>query len=488
MKFPHSIPIRDTKRIKLAILAISVSILFLNVVLFTYYNAIPLVKSDGWRFIQLFLVPWYEGSFQWQMLWADHHPQPLVALLFIANSELFGLRMDYEALFSVIVSMAVFLQLAKLIKKSFGDDKDSTYFYLALFLIALFLFSLTSRVVYVWSLVTLVYVFLFFAVSVARVVNTGVRQPPIFRNWVFLSISLVLFLITFGNAALLFIMATCIVVFMQAIIKRNINSVYMVGLIVVAVLAQTIFYEMVISGDKYSVPSAWIEILGNVSYFKEYLFYIGISLLSVWVNIAAIMTENSVNESLVTVLGVGVLGLYIVSLFVYARSGLFNETILPAIFIITAILMAAGAAVFRFDPEMQAVSAVFPRHYLNYVLAPIGVIWIWCYVAVKSDFVRTKVVLIGVFSLVVIGSQIFSATKGWKASPFIREGIVELSQIMESNANGALEKVPQRAYVGGNFPKPYLQGLDFLKKQQLSIFSGDDFIKKYEDPAISPEK
>ena len=66
------------------------SLLAMNVILFTYFNALPFVTADGWRFINIYLIPWHKGVLGISDLFQDHHPSPLIAILFILNSELFA--------------------------------------------------------------------------------------------------------------------------------------------------------------------------------------------------------------------------------------------------------------------------------------------------------------------------------------------------------------------------------------------------------------
>ena len=104
-------------RIRLSRLLFSIAFgaLFANVFAYTWVNANPLVHHDGWRYTELFLKPVFEGTeWSWSLLWSDHHPQPINALLFIANAKLFDLRLDYEALGTLFFLLAFALLLYRL--------------------------------------------------------------------------------------------------------------------------------------------------------------------------------------------------------------------------------------------------------------------------------------------------------------------------------------------------------------------------------------
>lgn len=81
-------------------------LLFSCMFYYTFLTAGCFVRSDDFRFIEFFLKNYFEGTFQWKMLWQDHHPQPLSGFLFIVNAELFDLNMTYTALFGVFFLVA----------------------------------------------------------------------------------------------------------------------------------------------------------------------------------------------------------------------------------------------------------------------------------------------------------------------------------------------------------------------------------------------
>ena len=126
-------------------------VLAANVLLFTYFNSVPYVKSDGWRFIDIYLIPWSEGALRFADIFKDHHPQPLTAVLFIINAEFFGLRMDYEAIFGLMfVILSSFILVRELEKRNVSKFH--------LIVVAVISMSLLSVNIYTWSLVTIGYV------------------------------------------------------------------------------------------------------------------------------------------------------------------------------------------------------------------------------------------------------------------------------------------------------------------------------------------
>mgnify|MGYP007027637994 CR=1 FL=1 len=108
------------------------------------------MKSDGWRFIDIYLIPWSEGRLELSGFFSDHHPAPITAGLFILNAELFGLRMDYEAMFGVLfVVLSSFILIREMGKRNLDE--------LSVIAVVIITMSLVSINVYIWSLVAVSY-------------------------------------------------------------------------------------------------------------------------------------------------------------------------------------------------------------------------------------------------------------------------------------------------------------------------------------------
>lgn len=456
--------------IRFTSLVVIVGLLFANSFSFVYQNAIPLVKSDGWRFINTYLVPWYSDEFELSMLWLDSHPQPLTGLLFIANAEIFGLRMDYEAIYASIFSIFLFVLLAMQVKNSIDNYLSKWTVVFSLLGIASVVFSLTSTPVYTWSLVTLGFIFLVFATLSIGKINSIIRRDShnaynYFLIWLIAS----LLMLVFSNAATLFIVAVILM-----LLSKNISEKKLKDLNIIVILAVSIaLYKMVI----------WIlvdnsvtnNINSNISldYLLEYIKYSGVGLLSGWVNVSYITTNLGLDSRFVIAMGIFVLIIYIITICIYFRTDLPAKSITPGVLIYFSMLTVMAAMLYRYNPESHTpMQANVPRYYLLYAPAVIGSIWIWLYWAIESNTLnKLRYIVVGTILLVVIFCQSIAAYDAWTRSPYIRNMFLKQEQIMMQNASGDMSKRPAGFMVGSNYPSLYLKGLKFLKEKKLNIFS-----------------
>ena len=148
---------------------LTISILLLNAINFTYLNADPHVRGDGWRFIEMFLVPYSLGNLTIVDLFNDHHPLPLAPLLFIFNAEFFKLRMDYEAfvgLFFILCNSLIII----------SEMKKNSYSLLGILVKIFVCISMTHPITFVWSLVTIGYIYFFLGSIVIFSINNFLKK------------------------------------------------------------------------------------------------------------------------------------------------------------------------------------------------------------------------------------------------------------------------------------------------------------------------
>lgn len=437
-----------------------------NSIYFTYVNAFPMVRNDGWRFIGLYLEPWYQGVFDWRTLWLDHHPQPITGLLFIANAEWFGLNMKYEALFSLAFAPLLTITMLARIKKSFEDNTAPLYHGLAL-LVVCFTFSLTSGPVYLWSLVTKGFITVFVAVLAAIIIDINHSQRP---NAISASIVLVVFstfLILFGDSATIFLMSCLGVLTINFCLSPDKKTLIWVLILVTSKLLHAEFIDFIGVESRYQakVPA---EVLSHIG---AYISYVGVGLFSAWVNLKSLV-RIGVPVEIIPYFGVATLLIYILALYVYFLKGMSKITILPGVFMFVSMITAIAGAVFRFNPESWApLSGFVPRYYLQYFLAVIGMLWIFFYhfSILEGNAVRRYSPYILTVTLVLV--QIGSALAAWNSSPYIQKATVKTYQAMHKNVTGDFSEIPAGYLLGNNYPEPYKRGLAFLKEHDLNIFS-----------------
>ncbi len=134
-----------------------------NALLYTMWIANPVIRSDAWYFLNVFISKHLDGSLQWTDYFvkrgADDHSQPLHKLLLVLNTYWFALDFRYEAVVGFI-GMVVCCFCLIAIALGAVQRRLQPGEVCLVSLIPLLLFSLNSMENYAWSLVILFYVVL----------------------------------------------------------------------------------------------------------------------------------------------------------------------------------------------------------------------------------------------------------------------------------------------------------------------------------------
>lgn len=447
-------------------------ILALNVFLFTYYNSIPYVKADGWRFVDSFLVPWSEGGLSFSDLFnKEAHPQPLTASLFILNAELFGLRMDYEGILGVIFAI---LSSYVLLRKLQLSEIDR----FSMIAIAVVMMSLVSTNVYTWSLVTIGYIQGLISLLMIFYIDNISKATYKLRDLSILAFCLLLYFFIFGDGAKLIIASVVGVLIVAAVFERNIDYLKIIAVIFIIYVINTQIYQALGVGgiNAGKIPDGILETIFTHQY--EFLRYVGIGLLSACVNIAVISKYFNLSIIAIEITGLVVLALYVLTCFLYYRTKIYEKTRAPVVLIGMGLLTAIAGWIFRYNPEVQEpISANVPRYYTMYSFGLVGVIWVWAeYIKLRINNMRFIVMAV---LLVLIGSHLSATLAGWTSSKYVRMGVVRAIDTMIAHGEGDYSDALPRFVTGSNFPEPYKKDIKYLKENKLNVFMDDGFVQDY---------
>ena len=153
-------PVRRLRTIATAMVAIVIGLVVYAVgVRHALETATPLLRADGWWFVEAWLMPWQDGTFTLADLWAKrhgNHAQPITAALFLLNAEWFGLDFAIETLIGIGFATVYCALLLTMIWRTSGrrDARELAWAGCALVCI---LFSINSSEKLSWSLVALFY-------------------------------------------------------------------------------------------------------------------------------------------------------------------------------------------------------------------------------------------------------------------------------------------------------------------------------------------
>lgn len=119
----------------------------------------PVVMSDGWYFVDAWLIPWQDGSFGLADLWAKrhgNHAQPFAALLFLANAHWLGLDMAAETVVAIAFAATFCVLLDRVARRdAHALPRTTRAWFLAA--IVCIVFSINANDKIAWSIVGLFY-------------------------------------------------------------------------------------------------------------------------------------------------------------------------------------------------------------------------------------------------------------------------------------------------------------------------------------------
>jgi hypothetical protein len=120
----------------------------------------PVVMSDGWYFVDAWLIPWQDGSFTVADLWAKrhgNHAQPIAALIFLANAAWFGLDMSYETMAAIVIASGFAALLYALARREAPQLSPHARAWLLAAIVCI-VFSINAKDKIAWSIVGLFYI------------------------------------------------------------------------------------------------------------------------------------------------------------------------------------------------------------------------------------------------------------------------------------------------------------------------------------------
>lgn len=155
--------------------------IILNALVYTWFYTNPLVSSDAWYFLDVFVRKVVGGDLSIADFFVKRpgidHAQPLNKLLLYFNVQIAGMDFLYEALAYLAFAIAALATIIHVVRIELPETYTRTSVRLCLLAIAALFFSLSSTELYTWSLVTMYYSQHLFAVLLAwfswRCAQTG---------------------------------------------------------------------------------------------------------------------------------------------------------------------------------------------------------------------------------------------------------------------------------------------------------------------------
>jgi hypothetical protein len=411
-------------------------------------------RGDNWRFIKIYLEPWYNKSFAISDLWANHHPFPLKALAFILNADIFGLRMDIESFSGLIfLSIAVFF-LAKRIQPAIDSyiGKRSIMNHIPFFMTFFILLSPHAGESYFWSL---------------ALFNRG----SIFLTQVLFLCYVDSFFVGRRKETIAGLFAMGLTIFAVCIMTSRSANMIMLG----AVFGFMTFFLLVFKEKRYFkyILLASVIIAGTMVFYK--LFPVNYKITTITERIfdnpflilkscaralfcGVIMPAQIKIDGLFDILSIIYFGLGLAAIGFFFINKIYTKTCVPIILLLYVFLYALSAVVFRGNP-CQA------RYVLSYKIGVWSIYVIFFMVLSRYK----KAGLLCLFTIMFLGVEILGLPILYKKAKYLR-GIHPSVEVSLYHAGmHDFEISPPFWVVGHN--KEIEKRLGFLRNNNLSIFS-----------------
>ncbi|NOR87729.1 MAG: hypothetical protein GQ527_08985 [Bacteroidales bacterium] len=396
------------------IIIITITVLFFSqTLLFTLKWASPFVQADDWRFIKLYLRPLSEGHFTFQHFWADLvHPQPIYALFFVGSAQFFDLQMHYVGWAGIIFQFILGIVIAFLFLRSMKWNKhNQSLIILGVIALGTIIFSFIVHTPYTWPIMTWCFLSSLLYILIAHFSNNYLysESPLNYKNIIWISLTLIIANLSYGDWALIFTISLIIVLFLlfwlEKTKRRKIISLSSILLIsfVISYLFLTFYLIEGSRNNSYHIEESLLLILKNpLLSIKS----ISVALLSGILNLRWFSSLfDSARETYILIAIVFLIN-YLFVLFLFFKKKLYHISIIPATLMIYTLIYIFSILVFRYNPIDNGIFCLYWVRYVQFFqIGIIGYLWtvflIFNTQVVEHPKVRKKIMILS-FSLTLL--------------------------------------------------------------------------------------
>ena len=458
------------KRTFFVSISIIVFVFIINAIYFGWTIHSSYIRADQWRFIELYLYPLYDNSFEFKMLWSDHHPEPLIASLFILSEKYFDLTVNLYFYVGIIGKAFFIILFLFLVNKSLKNVGLIFNLLVYVLIVSTFL-SLKSINEYAWSLVTLGNFWLFILLVGAYYLSNIYKEINI-KNSSLLLFILACLLVFSKDLAIIYIgsiIGTLLLVLF--IDKRYGKFLEVMFIVLLSFLIYKIFYIYIDVEQKYTNSILFdINNFNIIGIIQSY----SIGLLS---GVLQIQFLKDIGFENTTILYIGyvILLLYVMVIIIYIKLRLYNISLIPIIFMLFTLVFITAVILYRFYPSADIINWVIasPRYTKLYEIGIISMFWAIAIIIKTALFNKILIKTIILMVSVLILINIYAIKTSWDFSKYVVNTNKKIEKELFSYVNGNDNKIPK--FVRGGFFSE--EKVEFLKKYKLNVFS-DNYLKK----------
>jgi len=443
---------------------IIVLLLLFNAIYFGYINHSSIVRADQWRFIELYLYPIYNNSFEFKMLWSDHHSNPLTAILFILSDKYFNLTVNMYFYVGIVGKILFIVLFIYLVNRSLKNTSLLVKALVTVLIVSTYL-SLKSVNEYAWPLVTLGNIWILI-LSIALYYFDNLYKEKNMRIYF-----LVFFIFTFSfiftkDLAIIYTASIVGILLLIFFRDREYKKVFnLIILIVLSFIMYKLFYLYVGIEQKYSSAILFdINSFNIIGALKSY----SIALLSGIFQIQ-FLKSIGINNATILYIGYFILLLYIAVIICYVKFKLYNISIVPIVLMLFGLLFATAVILFRFYPSTDTVSlgVASSRYTKLYEIGIISMFWSISIIFDNKSFNNFVKFLLFIMIMFLILINFYTIKTSWNFSKYVVNTNKKAEKLLYDYSFGNKDSIP-KFIKGAYFSK---DKVIFLKNNNLNVFN-----------------
>lgn len=451
---------------------------FLPGLIMTIESASPYCRADDWRFVEIYLRPYLDGTLQLQDLWSDPvHPLPLYAFMFICSAEWSNLQIHQ------IGWVCIFFQFfyALLIVWGFMQSTEQTgrkngLLLLSIVGICTVIFSFVVNTAYTWPIMSSLYGGLFLLVAISMLANSYLNRARKKLKLVFLAGVYILTTLLYSDWAILLFLSFLIAGGILLIIeKQNRRKILLLSVVSILSIVAGLGLLNLLTGESSRQYQSAINalIILFVDHFILTFKAIATGLFSGLLNYTRFTTDLGLGKNLYIMASAVFMVLYLGVLVLYFIKRLYNRTILPCLMMIFSLLFLLSALVFRYNPlDHGSLALVIGRYLIYYQVGIAGFFWAVYMFLIRGSRSGSKSknaykISLYILTFILFSIWVYHFSAELKTAKFLKSKYPEVSEQIRAKRINPEIKAPWSNQPGRDISKQ----LDLLHEYQLNVFA-----------------
>ncbi len=446
-------------------------ILIFNIIFFTEYTSALYVQRDGWRFIDIYLIPYYNGEVTLKTLFSDPvHSQPIVAILQIVNAELFSLNMKYESYFGLFFIIVTTLLILKLLLNNLVEFSLFFKCILSLCVIGILL-SIGSIEKVTWSLLTLSYIPTFFVIIISIYFDKSIKNNIFIKNKLYLFILLIILFLIQKDSGILITGALIICLFLKYFFDLKKYFFFVCGFLIVFILFKLFVSYLDISTLPQTamnpINSVFIVFNNPLTFFHS----LSVTFLSPLINFEYVVDNKLLTSEQYIFLSYIPFGLSMFIVYFFVKHKLYIKiSIVPLVIFVYSLLFIIAVILFRYPPiDQNSIYLVSSLRYITvYELMIVSILWMAGILYSYGQFSQNKnsiklfILIIFIIFLLTLYNTLMSWNKGYYVNLNNKNVIQSLTQYKTDTV------YPPWVSTNGKIKESHIE---FLKSNNLNVFN-----------------